>query len=145
VQYAESYAAVQVQAAGHEGERDDKRWLEQDSLEFVSTMGQALAGSVEERYVEELRELLRTYGAGGLVAASTATPITAENIGRLMLRKMGWQDGAGLGARGDGITQPVELKGGKRRAADKTCIGWQAAGGEGEGEGGHRAASAHVT
>jgi hypothetical protein len=40
---------------------------------------------------------------------STSKPISEENIGNKMLRKMGWKSGEGLGANKDGITEPVSV------------------------------------
>ena len=40
---------------------------------------------------------------------STSTPISEDNIGNKMLRKMGWKSGEGLGANNDGITEPVSV------------------------------------
>ena len=33
--------------------------------------------------------------------------LTEDNVGYKMLKAMGWTEGAGLGADGSGITQPV--------------------------------------
>eukprot|EP00903_Cladosiphon_okamuranus_P006576 g6424.t1 len=44
-----------------------------------------------------------------LDAASLDKPIGEENRGFRLLKKMGWKQGQGLGAKGDGITVPVVL------------------------------------
>ncbi|KAF9191742.1 hypothetical protein BGZ51_006798 [Haplosporangium sp. Z 767] len=44
----------------------------------------------------------------GTVVGGTASAISTENLGHRMLSKMGWSPGIGLGATGDGITQPIE-------------------------------------
>ena len=36
--------------------------------------------------------------------------IAQDNIGNKMLKMMGWKEGQGLGASGDGITQPVQAE-----------------------------------
>jgi len=48
------------------------------------------------------------------VIVSQASPIGDENIGNKMLRSMGWT-GGGLGARGNGIEEPIEAFIRKRR------------------------------
>lgn len=40
---------------------------------------------------------------------STSKPISEENIGNKMLKKMGWKSGEGLGANKDGITEPLSV------------------------------------
>lgn len=44
----------------------------------------------------------------GTVVGASASAISVENLGHRMLSKMGWMPGVGLGASGDGITQPIE-------------------------------------
>ncbi|KAF9573689.1 hypothetical protein EC968_008205 [Mortierella alpina] len=44
----------------------------------------------------------------GTVVGASASAISGENLGHRMLSKMGWSPGVGLGATGDGITQPIE-------------------------------------
>ncbi|KAG0305239.1 hypothetical protein BGZ98_004436 [Dissophora globulifera] len=44
----------------------------------------------------------------GTVVGATASEISVENLGHRMLSKMGWLPGVGLGATGEGITQPIE-------------------------------------
>ncbi|KAF9977160.1 hypothetical protein BGZ73_006831 [Actinomortierella ambigua] len=44
----------------------------------------------------------------GAVVGSEAAELTSDNIGHRMLAKMGWTPGVGLGAAGEGITQPIE-------------------------------------
>jgi len=41
----------------------------------------------------------------------TATGIKDDNIGNKLLQKMGWQEGQGLGQRGQGIIDPIEVGG----------------------------------
>ncbi|KAJ3143087.1 hypothetical protein HK100_011386 [Physocladia obscura] len=43
--------------------------------------------------------------------ASTTAVIGDDNIGNKMLRAMGWTEGTGLGAKGDGIVAPVAAEG----------------------------------
>ncbi len=40
---------------------------------------------------------------------STSKPISEENIGNKMLKKMGWKSGEGLGVNNDGITEPLSV------------------------------------
>ncbi|XP_060089121.1 SURP and G-patch domain-containing protein 2-like [Heteronotia binoei] len=35
--------------------------------------------------------------------------LTQKNIGFQMLKKMGWQEGHGLGSQGDGIREPIKV------------------------------------
>ena len=42
-------------------------------------------------------------------------PIPASNKGSMLLQQMGWQVGTGLGAQGQGTTEPIALKTGQRR------------------------------
>ncbi|KAG0057630.1 hypothetical protein BGZ83_007003 [Gryganskiella cystojenkinii] len=44
----------------------------------------------------------------GTVVGAEASEISHENLGHRMLSKMGWSPGVGLGASGEGITQPIE-------------------------------------
>ncbi|KFH65581.1 hypothetical protein MVEG_09057 [Podila verticillata NRRL 6337] len=44
----------------------------------------------------------------GAVVGAEASEISTENLGHRMLSKMGWSPGVGLGASGEGITQPIE-------------------------------------
>ncbi|KAI8599572.1 G-patch domain-containing protein, partial [Dissophora ornata] len=44
----------------------------------------------------------------GTVVGASASAISGENLGHRMLTKMGWSPGVGLGAAGEGITQPIE-------------------------------------
>ncbi|KAG0022728.1 hypothetical protein BGZ81_008393 [Podila clonocystis] len=44
----------------------------------------------------------------GMVVGAEASAISIENKGHRMLAKMGWSPGVGLGASGEGITQPIE-------------------------------------
>ncbi|KAF9368570.1 hypothetical protein CPB97_004476 [Podila verticillata] len=44
----------------------------------------------------------------GTVVGAEASAISIENKGHRMLAKMGWSPGVGLGASGEGITQPIE-------------------------------------
>ncbi|KAG0093368.1 hypothetical protein BGZ93_007916 [Podila epicladia] len=44
----------------------------------------------------------------GTVVGAEASAISIENKGHRMLAKMGWSPGVGLGATGEGITQPIE-------------------------------------
>ena len=44
----------------------------------------------------------------GTVVGAEASAISTENLGHRMLSKMGWSPGVGLGATGEGITQPIE-------------------------------------
>ncbi|KAF8977533.1 hypothetical protein BGZ46_007325 [Entomortierella lignicola] len=44
----------------------------------------------------------------GTIVGSSASAISVENVGHRMLSKMGWSPGVGLGAAGEGITQPIE-------------------------------------
>ncbi|CAO3567596.1 unnamed protein product [Mortierella alpina] len=44
----------------------------------------------------------------GTIVGASASAISGENLGHRMLSKMGWSPGVGLGATGDGITQPIE-------------------------------------
>ncbi|KAG0223409.1 G patch domain-containing protein 2, partial [Actinomortierella wolfii] len=44
----------------------------------------------------------------GAVVGSDAAELSSDNIGHRMLAKMGWTPGVGLGATGEGITQPIE-------------------------------------
>ncbi|KAF9994357.1 hypothetical protein BGZ79_000901 [Entomortierella chlamydospora] len=44
----------------------------------------------------------------GTVVGASASAISVDNVGHRMLSKMGWSPGVGLGATGDGITQPIE-------------------------------------
>ncbi|KAF9929466.1 hypothetical protein FBU30_001539 [Linnemannia zychae] len=44
----------------------------------------------------------------GTIVGASASALSSENIGHRMLSKMGWMPGVGLGASGDGITQPIE-------------------------------------
>ncbi|KAF9299298.1 hypothetical protein BGZ74_008981 [Mortierella antarctica] len=44
----------------------------------------------------------------GAVVGAEASEISVENLGHRMLSKMGWSPGVGLGASGEGITQPIE-------------------------------------
>ncbi len=61
-------------------------------------------------------ELQREMGAALRAGrASLAAPIPGSNKGSLMLRSMGWRAGNGLGARRQGITEPVPLNLGQRR------------------------------
>lgn len=46
--------------------------------------------------------------APGSVVGGEATPIEDDNIGNLMLRKLGWSPGQGLGSEKSGRTDPVE-------------------------------------
>ncbi|KAJ1728084.1 SURP and G-patch domain-containing protein 1 [Coemansia biformis] len=52
-------------------------------------------------------------GSGGRGAAARPTSINraigSENVGFKLLSKLGWQKGQGLGAAGDGITEPIRL------------------------------------
>lgn len=40
----------------------------------------------------------------------TSSGIKDDNIGNKLLQKMGWKDGQGLGQRGQGIVDPIEVK-----------------------------------
>jgi hypothetical protein len=40
---------------------------------------------------------------------SASKPISDDNIGNKMLKKMGWKSGEGLGANNDGIREPVSV------------------------------------
>ena len=42
-------------------------------------------------------------------ATSFPMPIPEANVGSRMLRSMGWDPGSGLGKRGDGVTEPVQV------------------------------------
>ncbi|KAF9358788.1 hypothetical protein BGX26_000931 [Mortierella sp. AD094] len=44
----------------------------------------------------------------GTIVGASASAISIDNVGHRMLSKMGWSPGVGLGATGDGITQPIE-------------------------------------
>ncbi|KAF9583531.1 squalene synthetase-like protein, partial [Lunasporangiospora selenospora] len=44
----------------------------------------------------------------GSVVGGSAAAISNDNVGHRMLAKMGWSPGVGLGASGEGITQPIE-------------------------------------
>jgi len=44
----------------------------------------------------------------GTIVGAEASAISTENLGHRMLSKMGWSPGVGLGASGEGITQPIE-------------------------------------
>lgn len=46
----------------------------------------------------------------GDIVGSKASEIGSENIGRLMLEKMGWQKGMGLGTTNVGIVEPITAK-----------------------------------
>lgn len=47
--------------------------------------------------------------------ASLRRPIPGSNRGAAMLRRLGWAAGSGLGAQGQGRTEPVPLRLGQRR------------------------------
>ena len=34
-------------------------------------------------------------------------PLDTDNVGRKLLKRMGWSDGSALGAKGGGITEPI--------------------------------------
>lgn len=102
---------------------NDAETLTSDRIAFISTMGHAVAGMVSPDVVHELRRIIESYGPDGLVVGSTSTPISDENIGRLMLLRMGWKEGTGLGVESrKGNTEPVQVA--KRAKSDKTCVGW---------------------
>jgi hypothetical protein len=43
----------------------------------------------------------------GSIVGNGSGPITESNIGNIMLKKMGWEPGTGLGRDSNGITQPI--------------------------------------
>lgn len=48
-----------------------------------------------------------TKPAPGTIVGHGSSPIDESNVGNILLKKMGWQPGAGLGRDSDGITQPI--------------------------------------
>ena len=48
---------------------------------------------------------------GGVLVEAGALPTDATNVGCKLLKSMGWTEGAGLGLRGDGIREPVAVRG----------------------------------
>ncbi|ORZ04044.1 hypothetical protein BCR41DRAFT_206667 [Lobosporangium transversale] len=44
----------------------------------------------------------------GSIVGASASAISVDNVGHRMLSKLGWTPGVGLGATGEGITQPIE-------------------------------------
>jgi hypothetical protein len=45
--------------------------------------------------------------AEGAIVASGSAPISSDNVGNVLLQKMGWQPGQGLGKESDGIKHPI--------------------------------------
>ena len=77
--------------------------------QFVSAVRQVMVGGVPAAHVEELQRIVRSYGPRGLQVASLDTPITAENLGYRLLKKLGWAEGTGLGAAGQGAKEPIRI------------------------------------
>ncbi|KAJ3202368.1 hypothetical protein HDU82_007409 [Entophlyctis luteolus] len=49
----------------------------------------------------------RAFSSSQLPAVAAPATIGEDNIGNKMLRAMGWKEGSGLGAKGDGIVAPI--------------------------------------
>ncbi|CAM9641908.1 unnamed protein product, partial [Phaeothamnion confervicola] len=71
------------------------------------------------------REIAR--GGGAAPVSATEQAIAEDNIGHNLLKRLGWSEGAGLGAAGGGIAEPI--KGGGQ--VSKAGLGQPAGGGGG--------------
>jgi splicing factor 4 len=54
--------------------------------------------------------------------------IGADNVGHKLLQKMGWKEGKGIGAKGDGRTAPVAAGAGAAAAGNNLGLGAEAHG-----------------
>jgi len=64
----------------------------------------------EKKKVRVRREHHRlNSGAAAQRSLASAKPIAEDNRGHAMLKKLGWKQGSGLGKRGDGITEPIQV------------------------------------
>lgn len=65
------------------------------------------AGGAEDRARKKLPPAASP--EGNSLEARLRVPIGEQNLGSQMLRKMGWEEGSGLGAQGQGGVQPVPI------------------------------------
>lgn len=89
----------------------------QDSMaQFKSVVSQVTRQPPDTEAAESFWRILQQEGLAGtkLGATSVHVPIGENNIGARMLRAMGWTTGTGLGACGQGITEPISAGGVKR-------------------------------
>jgi len=84
----------------------DAQWtsaLEDELDSEGGSGGRSLLMSATERPTQ-------SFDSTGVEMASMSTPLSGENRGYILLRKMGWRENSGLGKHGDGLLEPVRLR-----------------------------------
>eukprot|EP01103_Thecamoeba_quadrilineata_P012522 TRINITY_DN3248_c0_g1_i2.p1 TRINITY_DN3248_c0_g1~~TRINITY_DN3248_c0_g1_i2.p1 ORF type:complete len:297 (-),score=58.69 TRINITY_DN3248_c0_g1_i2:146-1036(-) len=66
--------------------------------------------------IEPMPPHLQIAGNPPVVSASATTPISEMNVGNILLKKMGWKDGEGLGKFNSGIKEPLKIATNKMRS-----------------------------
>ena len=93
----------------------------QEYVLFVSSVSEAVASRPDAEAATRLWNVLDKKGWSGVSVGRIYIPLAQDNVGARMLKAMGWVEGTGLGAAGQGIREPVCVERNVRR---KTGVGW---------------------
>ena len=90
----------------------------------IEELRDQISNEKDSQYRDRALEMRKMHGSGKKIAfsvksnmsrkkikplVSISKPISEENIGNKMLKKMGWKSGEGLGANKDGIKEPIAV------------------------------------
>lgn len=97
----------------------DQSRLHESNLEAYRALEEAQRHDYKDR-AEERRLVYRddTPKSGRRCASSARVekPLSSDNVGAQLLKKMGWREGEGLGAASTGITEPIRPRGRSSRS-----------------------------